>query len=190
MIDGSSIDQEVHRAVEEAAHRDIGAREGGDVADHQTRHASLPADDGAQERTAGCDLGRGRFPERVWTIPKERTKRSKAHNVYLSRQTRHHDRVEDLRRKFEIPLPSRYDADAPMSRATFTRVTYAVVEQAKKEGLPLEHSRFMISEGRDPHCSMNLASTATGSRSALRTRTAAHHGAYTTRQSTKFSAAT
>jgi hypothetical protein len=25
-----------------------------------------------------------------------------------------------------------------MSRATFNRVTYAVVEQAKKEGLPLE----------------------------------------------------
>ncbi len=34
-------------------------------------------------------------------------------------------------------LPSRYDADAPMSRATFNRVTYAVVEQAKKDGLPL-----------------------------------------------------
>ena len=32
-------------------------------------------------------------------------------------------------------LPSRYDADAPMSRATFNRVTYAVVEQAKKEGV-------------------------------------------------------
>jgi integrase len=30
-----------------------------------------------------------------------------------------------------------YDADAPMSRATFNRVTYAVVERAK-EGLPLE----------------------------------------------------
>src|SRR3546814_10839739 len=35
-------------------------------------------------------------------------------------------------------LPSRYDANAPMSRATFNPVTYAVVEQAKKEGLPLE----------------------------------------------------
>jgi integrase len=35
-------------------------------------------------------------------------------------------------------LPSRYDADAPMSRATFNRVTYLVVDQAKKEGLPLE----------------------------------------------------
>jgi hypothetical protein len=35
-------------------------------------------------------------------------------------------------------LPSRYDADAPMSRATFNRVTYSVVDQAKLEGLPLE----------------------------------------------------
>jgi hypothetical protein len=35
-------------------------------------------------------------------------------------------------------LPSRYDADAPTSRATFNRVTYAVAERAKAEGLPLE----------------------------------------------------
>jgi integrase len=35
-------------------------------------------------------------------------------------------------------LPSRYDADATMSRATFNRVTYLIVEHAKKEGLPLE----------------------------------------------------
>jgi hypothetical protein len=35
-------------------------------------------------------------------------------------------------------LPSRYDADAPMSRATFNRVTYSVVELAKTQGLPLE----------------------------------------------------
>jgi len=35
-------------------------------------------------------------------------------------------------------LPSRYDADAPMSRATFNRVTYSVVDQAKRDGLPLE----------------------------------------------------
>src|SRR5690606_7635623 len=29
-------------------------------------------------------------------------------------------------------------ANAPMSGATFNRITYAVVDQAKKEGLPLE----------------------------------------------------
>jgi integrase len=35
-------------------------------------------------------------------------------------------------------LPSRYDADAPMSRATFNRVTTTVAARAKKESLPLE----------------------------------------------------
>lgn len=79
------------------------------------------------------------FENAVWTIPKERMKRSKAHNVYLSRQTL--DIMIALKTcagNSRYLLPSRYDADAPMSRATFNRVTYAVVEQAKKEGLPLE----------------------------------------------------
>jgi integrase len=36
-------------------------------------------------------------------------------------------------------LPRRsYDADAPMSRATFNRITTAVVVRAKEQGLPLE----------------------------------------------------
>ena len=64
---------------------------------------------------------------------------SKAHNVYLSRQTL--DIMIALKTcagNSRYLLPSRYDADAPMSRATFNRVTYAVVEQAKKEALPLE----------------------------------------------------
>jgi integrase len=79
------------------------------------------------------------FENTVWTIPKERMKRSKAHNVYLS------DQAVDILIALKTCagnsrylLPSRYDADAPMSRATFNRVTYAVVERAKKEGLPLE----------------------------------------------------
>lgn len=79
------------------------------------------------------------FENAVWTIPKERMKRSKAHNVYLSRQTL--DIMIALKTcagNSRFLLPSRYDADAPMSRATFNRVTYAVVEQAKKERLPLE----------------------------------------------------
>lgn len=38
-------------------------------------------------------------------------------------------------------VPSRHDADAPMSRATFNRVTYLVLEQAKKDGMPLEPYR-------------------------------------------------
>jgi len=79
------------------------------------------------------------FENAVWTIPKERMKRSKAHNVYLSRQAL--DIMIALKTcagNSKYLLPSRYDADAPMSRATFNRVTYAVVERAKKEGLPVE----------------------------------------------------
>jgi integrase len=79
------------------------------------------------------------FENSVWTIPKERMKRSKAHNVYLSRQTL--DIMIALKTcagNSRYLLPSRYDADAPMSRATFNRVTYAVVQRAKAEGLPLE----------------------------------------------------
>jgi integrase len=78
------------------------------------------------------------FENAVWTIPKERMKRSKAHNVYLSQQAI--DILIALRTcagNSRYLLPSRYDADAPMSRATFNRVTYAVVERAEKEGLPL-----------------------------------------------------
>ncbi len=79
------------------------------------------------------------FENAVWSIPKERMKRSKAHNVYLSRQVL--DIMIALKTcagNSRYLLPSRYDADAPMSRATFNRVTYSVVEQAKKQGLPLE----------------------------------------------------
>lgn len=79
------------------------------------------------------------FENAVWTIPKERMKRSKAHNVYMSRQVL--DIMIALKTcagNSRYVLPSRYDADAPMSRATFNRVTYSVVERAKQEGLPLE----------------------------------------------------
>lgn len=78
------------------------------------------------------------FENAIWTIPKERMKRSKAHNVYLSEQAV--DIMIALKTcagNSRYLLPSRYDADAPMSRATFNRVTYAVVERAKNEGLPL-----------------------------------------------------
>ena len=79
------------------------------------------------------------FENAVWCIPKERMKRGKPHNVYLSRQAL--DIMIALKTcagNSRYLLPSRYDADAPMSRATFNRITYAVAERAKKEGLPLE----------------------------------------------------
>ncbi|OSJ09388.1 integrase [Bradyrhizobium canariense] len=79
------------------------------------------------------------FENAVWTIPKERMKRSKAHNVYFSRQVLDiFIALKTCAGNSKYVLPSRYDADAPMSRATFNRVTYMVVEQARKEGLPLE----------------------------------------------------
>ncbi len=79
------------------------------------------------------------FENAVWSIPKERMKRSRPHNVYLSTQML--DILIALKTcagSSRYLLPSRYDADAPMSRATFNRVTYSVVDQAKKDGLPLE----------------------------------------------------
>ncbi len=79
------------------------------------------------------------FENAVWSIPKERMKRSRPHNVYLSQQAL--DIMVALKTcagNSRYLLPSRYDADAPMSRATFNRITTAVVARAKKEGLPLE----------------------------------------------------
>jgi hypothetical protein len=62
-------------------------------------------------------------------------KRSKAHNVYLSRQTL--DIMiapKTCAGNSRYLLLSRYDADALMSRATFNRVTYSVVELAHEDG--------------------------------------------------------
>jgi integrase len=79
------------------------------------------------------------FENAVWSIPKERMKRRKAHNVYLSRQSL--DIMIALKTcagNSRYLLPSRYDADATMSRATFNRITTAIVERAKEQELPLE----------------------------------------------------
>ena len=79
------------------------------------------------------------FENAVWSIPKERMKRAKAHNVYLSQQMLDiFIALKTCAGNSKYVLPSRYDADAPMSRATFNRITTAVVVRAKKEGLPLE----------------------------------------------------
>ncbi|MDE2166347.1 MAG: tyrosine-type recombinase/integrase [Alphaproteobacteria bacterium] len=79
------------------------------------------------------------FEKSVWSIPKERMKRGKPHNVYLSRQSL--DIMIALKTcagNSRYLLPSRYDADAPMSRATFNRITMAIVDRARKQELPLE----------------------------------------------------
>ena len=79
------------------------------------------------------------FENAVWSIPKERIKRSQAHNVYLARQAL--DILIALKTcsgNSRYLLPSRYDSNSPMSRAAFNRITTAVVERAKMEGLPLK----------------------------------------------------
>ncbi len=79
------------------------------------------------------------FEKALWTIPKERMKGGRAHNVYLSQQAL--DIMVALRTcagGSRFVLPSRYDADRCMSKATLNRVTQVVVERAQALGLPLE----------------------------------------------------
>ena len=79
------------------------------------------------------------FENAVWSIRKERMKRSKPHNVYLAQQSM--DILVALKTcagNSRYLLPSRYDANAPMSRATFNRITTAVVVRAKADSMPLE----------------------------------------------------
>src|SRR3569832_1491518 len=79
------------------------------------------------------------FEKALWSIPKERMKASKAHNIYLSQQAL--DIMVALRTcagGSRYLIPSRYDADKCMSNATLNRVTQLIVERAKANKLPLE----------------------------------------------------
>lgn len=79
------------------------------------------------------------FEKALWSIPKERMKASKAHNIYLSQQAL--DIMIALRTcagGSRYLIPSRYDADKCMSNATLNRVTQLIVERAKANKLPLE----------------------------------------------------
>ena len=76
------------------------------------------------------------FENAVWTIPKSRMKAGKPHNVYLSQQAL--DIMVALRTcasGSKFLLPSRYDADRCMSKATLNRVTQTVAERAKEAKL-------------------------------------------------------
>src|SRR3569623_1536706 len=79
------------------------------------------------------------FEKALWSIPKERMKASKAHNIYLSQQAL--DIMVALLTcagGSRYLIPSRYDADKCMSNATLNRVTQLIVERAKTNSLPLE----------------------------------------------------
>jgi integrase len=78
------------------------------------------------------------FTSGIWTIPAERMKRRNPHNVYLSRQAA--DMFIALRTcagGSRYVLPSRYDADLPISNATLNQVTTSVSRVARAAGRPL-----------------------------------------------------
>jgi integrase len=79
------------------------------------------------------------FENAIWTIPKQRMKGRKPHVIYLSRQAVDiFIALHTCAAGSKFVLPSRYDADRCMSRATLNRVTQIVVERAKTAGVPLE----------------------------------------------------
>lgn len=79
------------------------------------------------------------FENATWTIPKSRMKGRNPHVVYLSRQAVDiFVALHTCAAGSKFVLPSRYDADRCMSKATLNRVTQIVSERAKTAGLPLE----------------------------------------------------
>lgn len=78
------------------------------------------------------------FTKAQWTIPKERMKARRAHVVPLSSQAMELlMALKTFACGSEWLLPSRYDADAPMSDATLNRTLELVWKLAQKEGKPL-----------------------------------------------------
>lgn len=79
------------------------------------------------------------FENAVWSIPKSRMKTGKPHNVYLSQQALDiFIALHTCAAGSKFVLPSRYDADRCMSKATLNRVTQVIAEKAKELNLPLE----------------------------------------------------
>lgn len=79
------------------------------------------------------------FEKATWTIPKQRMKGRRPHVVYLSRQALDiFVALHTCAAGSKFVLPSRYNPDSCMSKATLNRVTQLVVERANVAGLPLE----------------------------------------------------
>jgi integrase len=85
-----------------------------------------------------AEWGEINFTDAVWTIPAARMKRRNPHNVYLSRQAL--DMFIALKTcagGSRYVLPSRYDPDSHMSKATLNQVTKLAFTAAQKDGKPL-----------------------------------------------------
>lgn len=79
------------------------------------------------------------FSEALWTVPKERMKRRNPHHVYLSRQALDiFIALKTFAGGSRYVLPSRYDSDLPMSKATLNQVLTLTYRLAQKEGKALE----------------------------------------------------
>ena len=75
------------------------------------------------------------FTDALWTIPAERMKRRNPHNIYLSRQALDiFIALKTCAGGSRYVLPSRYDPDIPMSKATLNQVTTLAYRAAQKDG--------------------------------------------------------
>ena len=96
-----------------------------------------------------CEIS---FTNALWTIPKERMKRRNPHNVYLSRQALDiFSALKTFAGGSVWVLPSRHNAEAPMSNATLNRALKLVYTMAQQDGKEL--ARFW------PHDLRRTAST-------------------------------
>ena len=79
------------------------------------------------------------FTEGVWTIPAARMKRRNPHLVFLSQQALDFFvALKTFAGGSRYVLPSRYDPDLPMSKATLNQVMTLCYRLAQKEGKALE----------------------------------------------------
>lgn len=79
------------------------------------------------------------FKSAIWSIPKERMKRRRDHMIPLSDQALEiFVALKTFAGGSEFVLPSRYDADAPMSAATLNRVLELTYKLAQESGRVLE----------------------------------------------------
>lgn len=79
------------------------------------------------------------FTDAIWTIPGERMKRRNPHNIYLSRQALDiFVALKTCAGGSRYVLPSRYDPDIPMSKATLNQVTKLAYMAAQKDGKTLD----------------------------------------------------
>jgi integrase len=78
------------------------------------------------------------FERQVWTIPKERMKARRPHNVYLSRQTLQIlTALKACAGSSPYILPSRNNPNRHIANGSLNRLTQAIVGQARANNMPL-----------------------------------------------------